>query len=236
MNKIANTQELQAELRTLLAYSETPNPSREKIASALESLSERVASRPYEDIASWKQNRARLESSLNNAQTIFLGLADMKNDLNDRIIGPNEAKPLLNTAVKTIQKIDGAFGAFRDQVDNMLGEYTKLVNSPSSELHMAATPKTVLDFDKKEGTKILNLWVKAQRSLSEAEEARKALGDAIESLGWRYSGSTPRGTSVRDMLIACSTARGLINKVAEEITPIVEEAKKFRDAGFPEIT
>lgn len=45
MNRIANTRELQSELRALLVYSESRNPSRAKLASALVSLASRVAPR-----------------------------------------------------------------------------------------------------------------------------------------------------------------------------------------------
>jgi hypothetical protein len=44
MRKISNTNELQTELRRLLSYCQTEQPSRERIASALNDLSERVAS------------------------------------------------------------------------------------------------------------------------------------------------------------------------------------------------
>lgn len=44
MNRIANTKELQTELRRILALAEQPNPSREAIASELNGLRERVAS------------------------------------------------------------------------------------------------------------------------------------------------------------------------------------------------
>lgn len=42
MNKIASPDELQSELRRLLAYAQTERPSRERIAHALDTLSERV--------------------------------------------------------------------------------------------------------------------------------------------------------------------------------------------------
>ena len=38
MKKIANARDLQAELRRLLAYAESPNPSREKVAAELQEL------------------------------------------------------------------------------------------------------------------------------------------------------------------------------------------------------
>jgi len=44
MNRIANTIELQTELRRILALAEQPNPSREVIASELVALRDRVAS------------------------------------------------------------------------------------------------------------------------------------------------------------------------------------------------
>lgn len=47
MNKIASPQELQAELRRLLAYSQSPKPSREKLAAAMRGLADRVAGRDY---------------------------------------------------------------------------------------------------------------------------------------------------------------------------------------------
>jgi hypothetical protein len=43
MDKIASPQELQSELRRLLAYSESRNPSRKKLESAMRSLAGRVA-------------------------------------------------------------------------------------------------------------------------------------------------------------------------------------------------
>lgn len=43
MNKIATAEQLQAELRDILAMTEEPGPSREKLAAALESLADRVA-------------------------------------------------------------------------------------------------------------------------------------------------------------------------------------------------
>lgn len=43
MDKIASPDELQAELRKLLAYAESENPSREKLAADLNALSSRVA-------------------------------------------------------------------------------------------------------------------------------------------------------------------------------------------------
>ena len=47
MDRIANTQELQSELRALLAYSESRNPSRAKLADDLASLASRVAPRDF---------------------------------------------------------------------------------------------------------------------------------------------------------------------------------------------
>jgi hypothetical protein len=46
MHRIANTTELQSELRRLIAYAESPQPSRERLAAALNDLSERVAASP----------------------------------------------------------------------------------------------------------------------------------------------------------------------------------------------
>jgi hypothetical protein len=46
MHKIANTIELQTELRRLLAYAESRQPSRVVLAEALSTLSERVAAAP----------------------------------------------------------------------------------------------------------------------------------------------------------------------------------------------
>ena len=43
MRKIASPNELTQELRHLLAYAESPSPSREKLAGALNQLAERVA-------------------------------------------------------------------------------------------------------------------------------------------------------------------------------------------------
>jgi hypothetical protein len=43
MNKIASPQELASELNQLLIYAGSPNPSREKIASRLNVLANRVA-------------------------------------------------------------------------------------------------------------------------------------------------------------------------------------------------
>jgi hypothetical protein len=43
MDKIASPQDLQAELRRLLAYSQSEKPSREKIAGELRALADRVA-------------------------------------------------------------------------------------------------------------------------------------------------------------------------------------------------
>lgn len=43
MKKIANTAELQDELRSILTYAQTEHPSRERLASQLEDLSQRVA-------------------------------------------------------------------------------------------------------------------------------------------------------------------------------------------------
>jgi hypothetical protein len=43
MDKIASPQDLQAEIRRLLAYSQSPKPSREKLASELRGLADRVA-------------------------------------------------------------------------------------------------------------------------------------------------------------------------------------------------
>jgi hypothetical protein len=43
MNRIASPQDLQAELQRLLTYSQNPKPSREKLASAIRDLADRVA-------------------------------------------------------------------------------------------------------------------------------------------------------------------------------------------------
>lgn len=43
MRKIANAKELQAELQSVLAYAQSPNPSRERVANELQVLAERVA-------------------------------------------------------------------------------------------------------------------------------------------------------------------------------------------------
>jgi hypothetical protein len=43
MRKVANTRELQAELQALLTYAQSPNPSRETLASDLRKLAKRVA-------------------------------------------------------------------------------------------------------------------------------------------------------------------------------------------------
>ena len=45
MHKIASPQDLQVELTRLIAYAESPHPSRTKLASDLQSLAVRVASR-----------------------------------------------------------------------------------------------------------------------------------------------------------------------------------------------
>lgn len=46
MDKLASPAQLVSELRTLLAYAESPNPSRAKLASGLESLANRTAKAP----------------------------------------------------------------------------------------------------------------------------------------------------------------------------------------------
>jgi hypothetical protein len=46
MDKIASPQELVKELRSLLAYSESESPSREKLASDLQALADRTAAAP----------------------------------------------------------------------------------------------------------------------------------------------------------------------------------------------
>jgi len=59
MNRIASPQDLQAEIRRLLAYSQSPKPSREKLASELQALAGRVAATPKmignrpEQVAEW---------------------------------------------------------------------------------------------------------------------------------------------------------------------------------------
>ncbi len=50
MDRIASPQGLQAELRRLLDYSQSPKPSREKLASDLRELAERVAAYGYETL------------------------------------------------------------------------------------------------------------------------------------------------------------------------------------------
>jgi len=50
MKKIASPDELASELRSLLAYAEGEQPSREKIASGLRGLAQRVASPPVADL------------------------------------------------------------------------------------------------------------------------------------------------------------------------------------------
>lgn len=47
MNRIASPQDLQAEVHRLLAYSQSPKPSREKLASELRELANRVAGHSY---------------------------------------------------------------------------------------------------------------------------------------------------------------------------------------------
>lgn len=55
MRKIANTSELQSELRRLLAYAQSERPSRRRIASALEDLSLRLAKVTPSETIGWKE-------------------------------------------------------------------------------------------------------------------------------------------------------------------------------------
>jgi hypothetical protein len=54
MQKIATADQVEAELRTLLAYAESPQPSRAKLAASLFDLSQRIAGRAFID--DWKYN------------------------------------------------------------------------------------------------------------------------------------------------------------------------------------
>lgn len=51
MKKIATPQDLQAELQRLLAYCESPRPSREKLAGELWGLADRVAANPKAEVS-----------------------------------------------------------------------------------------------------------------------------------------------------------------------------------------
>jgi seryl-tRNA synthetase len=64
MNRIATTQELQAEIKNLLAYAQSKKPSREKLAADLTALAARVAGVKKEEIPeseqdSWKESLRR---------------------------------------------------------------------------------------------------------------------------------------------------------------------------------
>lgn len=127
MKKIANTQELQSELRSLLSYASSPNPSREKIASALLGLSNRVAMSSSLDRSTWGKYRKKLDSALDNAQVLFIGLTDFKEDLESGLASPVEALHVLEKAKSTTKRVDDSYTAFRDTVDGLLAEYSALI-------------------------------------------------------------------------------------------------------------
>ena len=58
MHKIATTHALQAELQRLLDYTQSPRPSRLRVASELRNLSQRVAKDPSESSRRNKANKA----------------------------------------------------------------------------------------------------------------------------------------------------------------------------------
>ena len=61
MNRIADADELETELRRLVAYAQSEQPSRSRIASELRSLSARLAAQGYERQASFgSDNKAKL--------------------------------------------------------------------------------------------------------------------------------------------------------------------------------
>jgi len=65
MDKIASPQELTQELRRLLAYAESANPSRQKLAAGLNGLAGRVAGEPFTtDEKLFQREREKVEKAL----------------------------------------------------------------------------------------------------------------------------------------------------------------------------
>lgn len=64
MNKFANAKELVTELRTLLAYAEGHQPSREKLAHGLQTLANRTAKSTIPGVAERQKAEAALISAL----------------------------------------------------------------------------------------------------------------------------------------------------------------------------
>lgn len=63
MHKIANADQLQSELRRILAASQQPHPSREHLAASLRELADRVASRTKSaNLAPWHKLQDQLEA------------------------------------------------------------------------------------------------------------------------------------------------------------------------------
>jgi hypothetical protein len=85
MDKIASPQDLQAELRRLLAYTQTEKPSREKLAAEMRELAariEKVAARKGEVIESkrWKHKESGATASLFGAVPWSGAPGDRKED------------------------------------------------------------------------------------------------------------------------------------------------------------
>jgi hypothetical protein len=87
MKKIANSKDLQVELRRVLSYAEGPNPSRERVAEELRELADRLGAAPGE------VNVAKLDKLLDSAED---EIKQMKSSLSKYKSDPGKYKPQLD--------------------------------------------------------------------------------------------------------------------------------------------
>lgn len=99
MDKISNTTELVSELRAILAYSETPNPSRSEIADKLSAISQRVG---YSGMSDFQEMLKWQLPSVQQSSKLILQFARLSRgaELRREVIS-------LQKTLDTIQKVIG---------------------------------------------------------------------------------------------------------------------------------
>jgi acyl-CoA-binding protein len=77
MNKITSPQELQAHLRSLLAYSQGSNPSRDKIARGLQNLADRLAAKAPAKLKGKKLDKAISDAYYRHFNRVQINMMDI---------------------------------------------------------------------------------------------------------------------------------------------------------------
>jgi hypothetical protein len=139
MNKVANAEQLQSELRRILAASQRPNPSREKLAASLRELASRVAS---EHVASESTalTRTLLECSDTIRDTLEKKvLVTVGRSSGSKVFRPH-LKPNSGLVVSVLLKLPGETEKdARDLADALLGSGSELEAADSAPDQWVAT-------------------------------------------------------------------------------------------------